>query len=325
VLDMSRIESGKMLQIEEKPFSVSKFIECIEAVVRFAIESDGIEFEIVENYTHDCIIGDNFRLTQVLINLLGNANKFTKAGGKITFTIEELPCLKDHKSNFMFSVKDTGIGIPIENQTTIFMPFEQASTEFNQQGTGLGLAISEHIITSMNSTIELISEKDEGAEFKFTLELALCTTEEANKQKNNAISETIFSNKNALIVDDIDINLEIATYVLESVGMKTETARNGEQAIQKFTSSPNNFYSLILMDVQMPIMDGITAANEIRKSKRRDASTIPIIALTANAFDEDLRKTAESGMNHHINKPINNEELIRLIAKILHENEETKK
>jgi len=320
VLEMSRIESGNLLEIHNRPFSLSGFVHGIEAIIRFSIESNKVTFNIVSEFEDSIVIGDAYRIKQVIINLLGNANKFTPPGGTITFSIKKIDT-----THYKFSVKDTGVGIPQEKHATIFNPFVQADSAWtNQKGTGLGLSISRNIINAMGSKIELYSEVGNGAEFSFVLDLR-----PAVQKKSGLMPEGFavgaepdymsrFNGKTILVVDDVEINVEIALFILESSGFIVETARNGKEAVEKFNASPNGYYNAILMDIQMPLMDGIAATRAIRSNdERSDAKTVPIIALTANAFDDDLKKSVESGMNDHIIKPINNEKLLRLLYELL--------
>jgi len=315
VLEMSRIESGQTLQIERKPFSLHHFIDDVEDVIRFAIENNGIEFNVTCEIRNDNVIADEHRLKQVVINLLGNANKFTKPGGIISLSIAE-----SADGRFRFAVKDNGVGIPYDKQSAIFAPFEQADTPaVNQQGTGLGLSISKNIITAMHSTIELESEPGKGSEFSFTLDLTLADTikEDVNTQHTPDYT-TLFAGKRVLVVDDVEVNIEIVAFILESIGFDVDTASNGREAVDAYFAAPNGHYDAILMDIQMPVMDGIEAARAIRGcTDKPDARTIPIIALTANAFDEDLKKSVESGMNSHVSKPIDSEELLGMLQKFL--------
>ncbi|MCL2616909.1 MAG: ATP-binding protein, partial [Defluviitaleaceae bacterium] len=328
VLEMARIESGKLLQIENRSFSMRSFVQDIEAVIRFAIESNGIEFRVVSTFNHDRIISDEYRLKQVIINLLGNANKFTRPGGVITLSIEYIGTAVSEggtqQARVRFSVKDNGIGIPFGKQASIFKPFEQADTPSlnNQQGTGLGLSISANIITALGSTIELESEPGKGSEFSFVLDLlldeAVAVATGLSEPDEYAYPPDHFKGKRVLLVDDVDINIEIVEFILDGVGFTVETATNGKEAVDKFFAAPQGYYDVILMDIQMPVMDGITAARAIRGNyERPDAQTIPIIALTANAFDEDLKKSVESGMDNHITKPVNEKELLALLKRKL--------
>jgi signal transduction histidine kinase/CheY-like chemotaxis protein/GGDEF domain-containing protein len=315
VLEVSRIESGKTMQIDVKPFSLAAFTQAVEAVIRFTIESKGITFRVVNNVQNDYVMGNDYRLKQVIINLLGNANKFTHSGGTITFTVEEREA-----GCYRFSVKDTGVGIPQDKHKSIFNPFEQAETRpgTEQQGTGLGLSISRNIISAMDSTIELKSEPGRGSEFSFVLKLPLAELSEACPEVKKAVDTSAMRGKRVLAVDDVDVNLEIVSFILENVGILVETAVNGREAVDMFNANPPNYYDAVLMDIQMPVMDGIAAARLIRgMSERADAASIPIIALTANAFDEDLKKSVESGMNEHISKPINGDDLLSIINALI--------
>ena len=325
VLEMSRIESGKM-EIENNFFSLVKFTRDIDKLMRPSIEENKINFEIINDISDDnMLIGDEYKLRQVIINLLGNANKFTHENGLITFTIKELE--KDEKSiSLYFSVKDNGTGIAPEDQPGIFKTFEQArssSSEKKQQGSGLGLAISSSIITAMGGSIALESKPGEGSNFYFSLKFETeqdktVNTEDAN---TSAYYRNLFTGKNALIVDDVDINVEVARFILEEVGFNIDIATNGQEAVDKFLSSDTGFYDIIIMDIQMPVMDGLTATRNIRKnSDRNDAGTVPIVAMTANAFDEDLKESVESGMNGHITKPIDVDIFHQLLYTVLLDN-----
>jgi len=322
VLEMSRIESGKM-DIENNNFSLDKFIRDIDKLMRPPIEDNEVSFEIKTSVSSDIqLLGDEYRLRQVIINLLSNANKFTPKGGKILFTINQL----EQTENFIelfFSVKDNGSGIAIEDQPNIFKTFEQArssSSEQKQQGSGLGLAISASIISAMGGTILLESVPGSGSNFFFTLKFEPAH-EDASDTENEDTAlyhKTSFSGKIALVVDDVDINLEIAKFMLEEVGFSVELAVDGQQAVDMYLNSENGYYDIIIMDIQMPVMDGLTATRNIRKnSERQDARTIPIIAMTANALDEDLKESIESGMNGHVTKPIDIKHFYHVLHSIL--------
>lgn len=342
VLEMSRIESGK-LSIESGPFSLAEFVLGIETLMRPPIEGKGISFAIDNFARHDAVIGDEYRLRQVLVNLLGNANKFTEAGGQIRFTIEELDAfavseqelVKFKKAGinaqeagagfFRFSVRDNGVGISMEDQPIIFKAFEQAVSSASprgRQGTGLGLAISGNIISAMGSKIELNSKLGEGSEFYFTLMLKLGDDRQSASAQDQDDTDYsgYFRGKKALLAEDNEINIEIASYVLSEAGLAADVARNGEEAVNLFFDSEPGTYDVILMDIQMPVMDGLTATRNIRKNAERpDARTIPIIAMTANAFDEDMKKSIESGMNGHIAKPIDNQKFYALLYQLMKE------
>ena len=321
VLEMSRVESGRHIQIDERPFNLYDLVNSVDDLMRFPIEEQGLRFDVVNRIQNNRVVGDEYRLKQVIINLLGNANKFTKTGGTVMFVVEELE-EPDEKlaRRYTFTVKDTGVGIPLDRQTTIFNPFEQVESTVSpgsMQGTGLGLAISRSIISAMKSKIELQSELGAGSAFSFTICLQLDDSGGEAKSSQDTALDYDFTGKRLLVVDDIDINIEITSFILEEYGFLVDTATNGQEALDKFFAAEIGHYDAILMDIQMPVMDGITATKEIRKSLRKDSHNIPILAITANAFDEDLKKSIESGMDGHINKPIQEEELLAILKKFV--------
>ena len=310
VLDMSRIERGN-LTIENRPFSLSTVVSSIDTLMRPQFEDKGIHFTILPTIANDRVEGDEQKLCQVLINLLGNACKFTPTGGRVDFIVSQ-QLEREGICQCLFSVKDNGVGIPKEDQLNIFGAFEQSATSNmeagNPRGTGLGLAISTSFIAAMGSKIELKSERGVGSEFYFTLTLALGENlpqmVAAEKTEGAFIGERL-KGKRALVVDDNDINLEIATYLIGDIGVICEVAKDGKEAVEKFLASAPGYYSIIFMDISMPVMDGFAATREIRKRvERADSRTIPIIAMTANAFSEDTKKSIEAGMNAHVAKPI---------------------
>lgn len=327
VLEMSRIESGK-LQIKNDPFSIAGFVSALDILMRPQIEGKSISFIINTEKKHDVVVGDEYRLKQVLVNFLGNAVKFTDPGGSITLTVKECDALEEGFAQVSFSVKDSGVGISREDQLNVFKAFEQVSsdkhTNRQKSGTGLGLAISSNIITAMGSKIELESELGSGSEFHFTLKLELGAENEF-LYKPEEVEEDYskyFKGKRVLLVEDNDLNIEIAYHILTSEGLEVETARNGVEAVEKFFQSEPYYYDAILMDIQMPIMDGLTATREIRKkTSRLDARSVPIIAMTADAFDEDMKKSIESGMNGHVAKPVDNDKLYATLKQLLYKAE----
>jgi signal transduction histidine kinase/CheY-like chemotaxis protein/GGDEF domain-containing protein len=318
VLDMSRIESGK-LHIETDLFPLNNFAEGLDTLMRPQIEAKGITFKVRRAVTHDYVTSDEYRLRQVLINLLGNALKFTESGGTITLSISEKEILNAETSRYKFSVKDTGVGISKTDQGKVFRAFEQVGEKDKQKaGTGLGLAISNSIISAMNSKIELKSEAGVGSEFYFIMTLPYTDTNIAEIAEVRAENVRHFAGKRVLLVDDNEINIEIAKFILESVEFTVESAANGREAVDRFLASPPGYYDVILMDIQMPVMSGLEATREIRKkTERSDARTIPIAAMSANAFDEDMRISVESGMNGYITKPVDNAKLFELLNTLI--------
>lgn len=320
VLDMAKIESGK-LKIVTEPVVLDSLVESVDILMRPQIENKNIRFEIKKEYLHNHLLGDEYHIRQVLVNFLSNACKFTPEKGTITLTISEIKC-DEYIGYFRFSVRDTGIGISKEDQNHVFLAFEQGSSTDSrvgrQQGTGLGLTISSSIINIMGSKIELVSDVNQGSDFFFTLKLGLDRVEHQNDDaKLTSEKENLLNGKRLLLVEDNEINIEVALFLLKDLGATIEVARNGKEAVDMFFDSEVNYYDAILMDIQMPIMDGLQATREIRKNaSRKDAKSVPIIAMTANAFDEDMKKSIESGMNGHVAKPIEIEKLVSALKSI---------
>ncbi|MFP3155326.1 response regulator [Lachnospiraceae bacterium ZAX-1] len=318
VLDMSRIESGK-LKIETHPFLLDDFIDGLDMLMRPQIEAKGILFTVEHSFRHGSVSGDEYRLRQVLINLLGNATKFTDPGEAITLSIAELEGIGTAMSHYKMSVKDTGVGISSADQAKIFHAFEQVGElDRKKSGTGLGLAISSSIICAMNSKIELVSQLGEGSEFSFVIALPYADCTEPKEDEPMIDYGQRFVGKHVLLVDDNEINTEIALFVLQNVGIEVDSAENGREAVDKFLASKPGWYDAILMDIQMPVMDGLEATRQIRKQMERpDARKVPIAAMSANAFDEDMQISVESGMNGYITKPIDNAKLYELLDSLM--------
>ncbi len=319
ILDMSKIEAGK-LQLANEPFSIEKMITKICNIIVDKVSEKNIKFNIDFNKEdiHPCYIADELRLSQVILNLLSNAVKFTPENGQITLRVKKIA--DDNKqSTLLFSISDNGIGLTDEQIKRLFNHFEQADRTTTKQygGTGLGLAISKNLIEKMNSQILVKSSTGEGSTFAFELKLEKCNFEEIKKA--SSFGETKdnlndLSNVSALLADDIKINREIVIKLLQSTQIKIDEAQNGREAVEKFESSPEK-YNIIIMDIQMPEMDGLEATQAIRASSAPNAKTIPIIAMTANAFKEDIEKYLASGMNDHLAKPINKDAVIEKIKK----------
>ena len=319
ILDMSKIESGKM-KICEDIFDLNNLVEDFELMIRPQAEQRAIKLVIDKKYKSTLFVGDQLRISQVLINLATNALKFTPFSGRVTLTIEEKENA-DTFSKIRFSVEDTGIGIKGKNLKRIFESFEQADTSVAKTygGTGLGLTISRNIVELMGGSLEVESEENHGSTFYFVLELKKCSSiTDSIKNKLYVGNETFdFTGKTALIAEDNDLNSEIVKSLLENVGFKAEIAYNGKQAVYSFISNPSNTYDVILMDVRMPLMDGYEAAGAIRSSEKTDACSVPIIALTANAADDDQKKAIQSGMNAYLSKPFEKEMLYIMLKQYL--------
>lgn len=319
VLDISKIEEGK-LELVSEPFDLTDLAEnAISSVKQSSLDKKQMLTTDYYNVKSYHFSGDLMRLTQVLINLLSNAVKFTPEEGRIRLLIEELS-RDDSKALLKFTVSDSGIGIKDQFMKKIFKPFEQADGSASKKygGTGLGLAISQRILELMGTKIEVQSRENEGSSFYFSVwfDLAKGNEKLSDEQEKDADKETAFADfagKRVLVVDDIDVNRDIICSLLSITNIDCDFAVDGHEAFEKFTSALPGYYDLMLMDVQMPVMDGYEATRAIRKSGKEDAETIPIIAMTANVFKEDVQNVLDSGMNGHIAKPVEYKNLIDVI------------
>jgi CheY-like chemotaxis protein len=320
ILDIAKIEAGKIELAEEKT-ELSKIINAVAEIIRPRCEDKKIKFSVIADpFENKTFFIDSLRLRQVLINLLGNAVKFTGELGTIDFKAQKKDEL-DGKTLVEFSVRDTGIGIPDDKLSDIFESFEQgeATTSNNYGGTGLGLAISRSIVRLMGGEIELKSKLGEGSEFKFEVWFTESETETSESETPDI--EGKFIGKKVLLVDDVEINRMICSAMLEIAGMEITEARDGADALTKFIESGEYEYDIILMDIRMPNMNGYECSEAIRSLGRADAKTVPIIALTANAFKEDIDKALEKGMNAHIAKPIEIDKLSEALFRFLNNSE----
>ena len=310
ILDMSKIESGKMT-LSKNDFDLNKLIDELHPVLdgEFTDKKQTLAFDI--DLKHKWFYGDALRITQVLINLLGNAVKYSPSGSRTLLTVKESR-LDDNTAIIYFAVSDEGFGIAEEDKKRIFGIFEQLGNSSNQrQGTGLGLSICNRLIHMMNSEILLDSEVGKGSTFYFTLELPIVQEPEAKKEES--IEEIDFSKVNILVAEDNELNMEIIRAFLEKEGCHVDSAFNGREAVEMFTSSGEGFYQIIFMDVMMPVMDGLEASHMIRTSNHPNHENIPIIAVSANAFDEDIKRSLASGMNAHLSKPVEPSKLIEMV------------
>lgn len=321
VLDMSRIESGKM-KILEKPMHLSELLQEIRTIIQPDITAKQLDFVVdTVDVVHEHIIADRLRLTQVLLNILGNGVKFNKVGGLISLQIKEERNAPEGCANYKFIIRDTGIGMSKEFQKHIFESFARAETATVSgiQGTGLGMAITKKIVDMMNGTIAVKSKVGVGTEFDVCLTFRIAGEKKAAKPQpaqTKAEIEAALQGKHILLVEDNKLNQEIAQTILTEAGFVIDTADDGTVAVEKLSKAAAGQYDLVLMDIQMPLMDGYEATRQIRALDTEIAS-IPIIAMTANAFDEDKEKALATGMNGHLAKPINICLLKKAIAKAL--------
>lgn len=390
ILDMTKIENDKML-LGDASFSMSHVVEELNAVSAGRLAARNQKLVVDMRMQHDWFTGDALRLSQVLINLVGNAVKYSDDGGTITVTIEERSAVGDagalapgraaagadaqaagappasceaantgtqaagdaagtlpagceaaealapgrgavdadaqttgvgvqasntRTASVYFAVTDRGVGIAEEDIERIFAKFEQVNTtDARQQGTGLGLAISNRIVLMMGDRIRANSRLGHGSTFYF--EIPLTMADAADKSPCADAEQVDFTGKRALVAEDNELNMEIIAYVLDDMGFTVDKTTNGQEAVDAFEQSPVGRYDIVLMDVMMPVMDGLTAAHRIRSLGRADAADVPIVATSANAFAEDVKRSLASGMNAHVSKPIDPEKLAKVLAKVM--------
>ena len=326
ILDMSRIEAGKV-ELEEKPFSLHALGQKLYDMFAKNLEARGIRYSVdYENVSADYVIGDELRISQVLINFLSNAVKFTEHG-EITVTLRQM-MQHDDVVDLMFRVHDTGIGMDPKFISRIFRPFEQESIETGHKygGTGLGMAITDQIVRLMGGEIVVESVPGKGSDFSVYLHLPMAAAPAAQNGGtaggSAAADDAAFRGCRVLMAEDNEVNAMIAVEIMGEMGAQVDVAENGQKAVDAFAAHPQNYYDFILMDVQMPVMDGRTAARTIRAMDRPDAATVLIFALSADAFVEDERLSKEAGMNDHFAKPVNFVELQRHVGRFLREQKE---
>ena len=326
ILDMSRIESGKVV-LEEQETDLVTTLQELQSIMEGQAKERKLKLHVdYSNLRDRHVYCDKTRLNQVMFNLLANAVKFTSEGGSIWLTMSQLePTYEvEDRAIYEIRVKDTGIGIGKEFIKHIFEPFERerTSTVSKIQGTGLGMAITKNIVDMMGGTIEVESQKGVGTEFIIRLELRLqaearVANEDGTKQHGHAEGVTEFAGKRLLLAEDNELNREIACMLLSKYGFVIDTAENGQEAVDLVAASAPDYYDLVLMDIQMPVMDGHEATRRIRNLKDKELAKVPVVAMTANAFDEDRKAAKECGMNGFISKPINMQEVVQALRMCL--------
>lgn len=321
VLDMARIESGTV-RIDEEPVCIDTLCDYIYSIMNGNAEGKGVSYNAIikPSVTNRWIFADRLRLMRVLTNIISNSVKYTNPGGKVDFTIEELPCDEEGNAHFLYTVTDNGIGMSKEYLEHIYEPFTRAenSTKSGVVGTGLGMAITKSLIELMGGTISIESEIGVGTTVKIDLISRIAEPElpKISVAEKQIVSETLEGRK-ILLVEDNELNREIAKDILEDYGAVVFEAEDGDIAVEKMKNAYVGQYDLILMDIQMPKMNGYDATRAIRKLPGAYASSIPIIAMTANAFEEDKINAIEAGMNEHLSKPIDIPKLIDTLSTIL--------
>jgi CheY-like chemotaxis protein/two-component sensor histidine kinase len=320
VLDFSRIESGKVT-ISPEPVDITQLTDNVQAIMNGLLYNRDLKFEVHrERPKNPYVLADVTRIREVLVNLLGNAVKFTKDGGKITLDISTYPGTDEKHIIIRYVVQDNGIGMSEEFQKELFKPFSQednANARTKYKGTGLGMAITQKYVDMMGGSIAVESKKGVGS--TFTVEIPLELQEQVIQSEQKQPLHRDLTGVHVLMAEDNDLNAELATIMLEDAGMTVTRASDGKEVVNLFKNHPRDTYDLILMDIMMPNMDGHQATKAIRALgiERSDAVTIPIIALSANAFIDDIQESLDSGMNDHISKPINMEEVTDTIAKYI--------
>lgn len=334
VLDMSKIESGGIV-LKEKAFCLPDKVDMVVEEMRDAATKKGLQMNIdIAQFTHEDVQGDFKRLQQVLVNLLDNAVQYTPSGGSITFKAQELPAQTSKSGYYEFIVEDTGVGIDSELQPKIFEPFVRAESARSDLGTGLGLTIAQTIVKLMDGEIKVESKPGHGSRFTVHVFLKLqgdrspqlsAQREPAYEEKEEqcACTEdesgaiTRHVGASVLLVEDNALNMEIALELLTEAGLQVETAENGAEAVSMVQEHPQAYYDLVFMDLQMPVMDGYEAARTIRHSGREDLRNIPIVAVSANAFQENVSQAKDAGMNDHIMKPVDLDKFLTALDKWL--------
>lgn len=317
ILDMSKIENGD-LKLKEETFTRDEFINSITTVIKPLMDKRGINFIFTINGSYDCIKADKLRFNQIFFNLLSNASKFTPAGGTVEFITQDMPA-HDGLVGLEFIVRDTGIGMSPEFIPHMYEAFSQEHSSLSDNkapGTGLGLPIVKSLVDAMGGTISVKSELDKGTEFTINLSFSPADSE-SSVSKPDKINREFLKGAHILLVEDNEINVYVAQIILERVECDITVAINGQEALDVFNDSKPGYFDAILMDVRMPVMDGITATEHIRALKRPDAATVPIIAMTADAFEEEQKRTLAAGMNYHLSKPIDPSLLYHVLSTYL--------
>ena len=321
ILDMSKIEAGKTV-FKYTDFSMPDLIEELNTIFQPQIaERNQTLMVIKENIRHEWVNGDQVHLMQIFSNLLSNAVKYTQEGGKIQFLVEECETKSSVYAKYRFLVSDNGMGMSADFKETIFDPFTRAEGSVTNkiQGTGLGMAITRNLVEAMGGTIDVESELGQGSCFEVLIDLRIAEDRSVSstvQEEKNEQNDNIFQGMRFLCAEDNELNAEILTELLKIEGAECTICENGEEILKTFEKSAPGDYDMILMDVQMPVMNGYEATKAIRRSSHKLAKTIPIIAMTANAFSEDIQHSLAAGMNAHVSKPVEMRVLEKTIRSI---------
>lgn len=318
VLEMARIERGTV-NIEESIWSIEQFNDTLYSVFQEMMMNKGIRFTRNVDVQHNQVYCDTIKIREIFLNILSNAYKYTPEGGVVTMTVKELPCQKTGWATFETTISDTGIGISQDFLPYVFDEFarENASTGNRIEGSGLGLSIVKRLVEFMNGTISVHSTKGAGTSFVVTISHKIAKPNDIIRHTFERQAPLSFRDKRILLAEDNDLNAEITSVILNEVGFVVDRAADGSICVNMLKNADENTYDLILMDIQMPNMNGYAATNIIRNLENKKKASIPIIALTANAFEEDKQAALAAGMNGHLSKPINTQELLETLEKVL--------
>ena len=321
ILEMSRIESGK-IELEYIPTDLCAVFDRMRDLFSEQMKQKQMDFSVHTSQVRNRFVWcDRQKLNRVLLNILSNAYKFTAPGGTISATLWEIGNGEDGYGSYEMRIRDNGIGMSQKFAEKMWGAFERerTSTDSGVEGTGLGLAITKSIVDLMGGTIEVLTAPGSGTEMIIRLKFQLAEADDIPDNPQPAVrQETVdFTGKRLLLVEDNMINMEIADMILEQLGFVVETAENGQIAVDKVSASGPGYYDLVLMDIQMPVMDGYTATKTIRGLENRELAGIPIVAMTANAFAEDIRASEEAGMQGHIAKPIDVNAMVQTLTDVL--------
>ena len=321
VLDMSKLESGEM-QLEEVPFDLNELLHDVGTLLSTQAQARGITCTLtMEDKREKHVIGSPLHLRQIFQNIGGNAIKYGRAGGYVHATCS-IVSQTENTVRYRFICEDNGCGMSEEYQKHMFEPFSQENSgaRTTYQGTGLGLSIVKKLVDAMGGTVTVVSEKGVGTTFITEIPLKLDPAASDAEKPEEEIDTTVFRGLHVLLVEDNEVNMEIAAFLLEDSGAEVTKAWNGAEGLEKFKASAPGTYDLILMDIMMPVMNGLEAAEKIRALDRPDSETVPIFAMTANAFSDDAARSRKAGMNEHLTKPLDLEKITKAVRKYCKKN-----
>ncbi len=318
VLEMARIEKGT-LELDSVVWSAEQFNDTIYSVFHTAMTEKGIDFERTIQVDHPYVYCDPGKLREVFLNILSNAYKYTNAGGKVTMLLEELPSKKEGEALYRTTIADTGIGMSEDFLPHIFEEFsrERTSTQSRVEGTGLGMPIVKRLVDFMGGTIEVQSTKGVGTTFIVTIPHRIAEKKDLIDHSKVSVNKQLFEGKRVLLAEDIEVNAEIAKAILTDVGFTVDVAQDGQICVDMLDQAADGYYNVVLMDIQMPIMNGYEATSAIRALADPGKAQIPILAMTANAFEEDKREAIHAGMNGHVAKPVDVPALMKELTRVL--------